>query len=98
MIYSVWNPRARRYDYYRTSEVGTVHAGTPHHIGGGQLGATPDEAAWPLPPGAVKIGSGELARGRVATLGGFRAGQIPTIAVTILAAMAGWYIWKRGVR
>jgi len=99
MMYSVWNARSRRFDYYRTAEVGGVHAPTPRHIpGGGALGATPEEAAWPLPPGAMKVGSGELAVGRIATLGGFAAKQIPTIAVAVLAVMATWYVYKRGVR
>jgi hypothetical protein len=70
MMYSVWNRAARRYDYYQTSEVGPTHAPAPTHVRSSGLGATPEEAAWPLPAGAKLVGHGELPRGRVARAGG----------------------------
>ncbi len=67
MQYSVWNTATRRFDYYQTSEVGPTHAPPASHVSSSNaLGATPDEAAWPLPPGARMIGSGSVAKGRVA--------------------------------
>jgi hypothetical protein len=42
----------------------------PTHVRARGMGATPDEAAWPLPAGAKLVGHGELPRGRVARAGG----------------------------
>jgi hypothetical protein len=70
MMYSVWNRAGRRYDYYQTSEVAPTHAPAPAHLRPRGLGATPDEAAWPLPAAAKLVGHGELPRGRIARAGG----------------------------
>lgn len=70
MKYSVWNDNARRYDYYQTSETGPTHAPPPSHLRPkSELGATPEEAAYRLPSHAAPAGSGDLAQGRIASLG-----------------------------
>lgn len=67
MIYSVWKPDLRQYEYY---EDGRPTPSTPsaRHIGG-RVAA--DAAGWPLPTGVHKTGVGPMARGQVAQgLGG----------------------------
>lgn len=97
-MYSVWNRAARRYDYYQTSETGPTHAPAPTHVRSRGLGATPEEAAWPLPAGAKLVGHGERARGRLARAGGGLAlGDSSSSGVLIgLAALgAGLYVlWE----
>lgn len=72
MIYSVYNYGTRSYDYYQGGEVGGTHAPIPPKGRGGisGMGMTADAAAWPLPAGAHKIGSGAEARGRIARIPG----------------------------
>lgn len=71
MRYSVWNYRARKYDYYDTPELQeSTHVGAPPTpLLRSPMGATPDQAAWKLPVGARKIGSGASAQGKIASLG-----------------------------
>lgn len=98
MIYSVWNRAACRYDYYQTSEAATTHAPAPTHVRARGLGATPDEAGWPLPAGAALVGHGDLPRGRIARRGGALAlgntdASGPMIALAALGA--GLYVlWE----
>lgn len=94
MTYSVWNYRARRYDYYRAGGPGPTHAGTPPTaLVSSPLGQTPDQAAWKLPAGSVKIGAGEAAQGRIASLGDDTVigGMLPWLAALGVAA----YIFTR---
>ena len=100
MIYSVWNQGRGVYDYYQTPEVQEVaNAPRPDHLRQTQLGLTPGQAAWPLPAGAQKIGSGEFARGRVAgtggvtVLSGFGVESLFDIRVAAVAVVA-WLLWK----
>ena len=100
MLYSVWNQGLRKYDYYRTPELEkSVNTPKPKHIGSSQLGATAEQAAWPLPSSAVKIGSGPLAKGRIAVrkayaLGGFTMDS-NTIGMIGLG-IAAFVLWKSG--
>jgi hypothetical protein len=98
MIYSVWNQGRGVYDYYQTPEVQeSANAPRPRHLKQTQLGMTPEQAGWPLPAGATKIGSGEFARGRVASrsssssLGGVE--DLFDIRVAALA-FSGWLLWR----
>lgn len=74
MRYSVWNPERRSYDYYEAQGDAATHAGAPPRAASSALGATPEQAAWPLPEDARKVGSGDLPQGRIASLygGSFR--------------------------
>ena len=69
MTYSVWNHRTQQYDYYRSplGNDGTHAAAPPSRGPGFELGASPDQALWALPSGAVRIGAGREARGKLAT-------------------------------
>lgn len=68
MIYSVYNTETRAYDYYEGPGPKGTHAGAPPISGGNQIGATVTQAAWKVPPGAHKVGTGELPKGRVASI------------------------------
>jgi hypothetical protein len=69
MIYSVWNQTTRQYDYYRSRNTQhTANTPKPTHLKHRKMGATVNQAAWPLPAGAVRVGSGPYAKGRIASL------------------------------
>ena len=97
-IYSVWNNAGRAYDYYQAPGGSATHAGSPPVRSSSSLGAAPEQAAWPLPVGAQKIGSGPLPRGRIAskTVGGIAlAGVDLSDPVTVGAVVVLSYIaWK----
>jgi len=70
MRYSVYDYTRRQYDYYEGPGAGGTHAGSPpvvRSIGG--VGASPDQAAWRLPVGSRRVGSGEFPQGKIASLG-----------------------------
>jgi hypothetical protein len=77
MLYSVMNTKSRQYDYYETGEAeSSWHAPpAPRARAATALGAVPEDAAWPLPSGARRVGSGEMARGRIATRRGTPIGM-----------------------
>lgn len=91
MKYSVWNNATRRYDYYQAQGNAEIHAGAPPRSSGYALGATPEQAAWPLPAGAVKVGSGEVPEGRIAS-----TEKTFTIDLTqsIIYGVLGYLLWK----
>lgn len=102
MIHSVWNQSTRKYDYYETAVVQkTANTPSPKHIRSGSLGATIDQAAWPLPSSARKVGSGEFAKGRVASRSGnlLSLGSInmDTNTMAMLGlGFAALVLWKSG--
>ncbi len=96
MIYSVWNYATRQYDYYQAGQHTATHAGAPPvRAGASALGATPEQAAWPLPAGAQRIGSGPYARGRVASLSGpLDSLGIPTWLLVAGGAFIAWRYFR----
>lgn len=94
VIYSVWNPATRSYDYWQATERTGTHAPNPAPmIGSSELGATPEEAAWRLPAHARRIGSGDLPRGRIASLGGDDAAapaSVPSYVWWGAGALLAW--------
>lgn len=90
MRYSVYNYGTKSYDYYDGPSDGATHAGTPPLISFGGIGAAPDAAAWKLPIGVVKAGSGELPQGRVASLGGVSSGDGLRLGMIALSAYLAW--------
>ena len=69
-MYSVLNKATRQYDYYESGEPEPWHAPAPPKARAvSSLGSTPDDAAWALPLGAKRVGSGSDARGRIAVIG-----------------------------
>jgi hypothetical protein len=102
VIYSVWNQGARRYDYYSTNNVQKgANTPAPSHIRAEPLGATIDQAAWPLPPSARKIGSGEFAKGRIASrrsnLLSLGAVNMDTNTIAMIGlGVAAFMLWRSG--
>jgi hypothetical protein len=100
MVYSVWNHATRAYDVYETSQVGPTHAeGAKRGRVTGPLGATPEDVAYRLPPGARKTGTSVTAKGRVATLGGDDDGLGGVLDGLpswwpVAAAAAAYAIWR----
>jgi len=100
ITYSVWNYGTRSYDYYTAPGAPATHAGRPPVRGGSSLGAAPEQAAWPLPAGARKVGSGPLPKGRIAsTSGGISLGGLGAVdlsdPVTVGAVIVLSYVaWK----
>ena len=91
--FSVWNNATRAYDYYTAQGDAGIHAGAPPRASTSELGATPDQAAWPLPADATKVGSGELPQGRIASTapkGGF-AIDLPR---SVFYAAIGYVLWR----
>lgn len=108
MIYSVWNQAALVYNYYEgPAAADKANAPTPRHLHETKLGMTVAQASWPLPAGARLVGSGAVARGRVASapgaaLSGFfdPIGMLGTIITSPLlmvgvAVGVGYIIWRR---
>lgn len=97
-LYSVWNYGTASYDYYEAPGAHATHAGSPPVRARGALGATPEQASWPLPVGAKKIGAGPLPRGKIATKtpGGIAfAGVDLTDPGTVAAVLVLSYVaWK----
>lgn len=94
MKYSVWNNGTREYDYFSAPGVADIHAGAPPRVHGSALGATPEQAAWPLPAGARRTGSGEMPQGRIASLGGSDGVFGIDIPSSIFYAAIGYFLWR----
>lgn len=94
MLYSVWNQGARQYDYYEAPGVeARANVEPPKHIPARPLGASVTEAAWRMPAGAMQVGRGEYARGRIASLGAADGGTRSLTPVLLLAA-AAYVLWR----
>jgi hypothetical protein len=67
MLYSVWNEKARAYDYYESMGATPIAVPSPSHLKPGkQLGIPPESAGWPKPGGARLVGRGPYAKGVIA--------------------------------
>jgi hypothetical protein len=97
VIYSVYNHNSKSYDYFEGSGPAGTHADAPpapplQH----KTGASPAAAAWRLPWGAKKIGSGELPRGRIASSGislgglGDITSDLPAVGLAVGIAYLAW--------
>lgn len=92
MTYSVWNSGTRVYDYYQTRTPAPIHAGAPSHVTKTTpLGATVDDAAYPLPADAVRVGSGPIARGKIARAGGMGLGGLS------VGSVPRYFTWALGI-
>ena len=102
MMYSVWDHANRQYDYYRSPDKSSATSSPkPSHLRSVELGLSPEQAAWPLPSNARKVGIGKYPKGYIAsTEGGTALGIIPDMTLTnvvlmgALGFMAYTFLWK----
>lgn len=93
MRYSVYDYTRRAYDYYEAPGPGGTHASSPPAVRTmGGLGKAPESASWKLPVGAHKVGSGEMPKGRIASLSG--ADSLFEPGTLIVAAVAAYLAWR----
>jgi hypothetical protein len=97
MIYSVWNQGKELYDYYESPEVNNkLNTPKPKHLKNKPFGLTVTQAAWPLPSNARYVGSGDIAKGKIASrpgaLGAFE-GSGSMMPLLLLAGVAV-ILWK----
>jgi hypothetical protein len=89
-VYSVWNWKKGKFDYYRGKRARNYRerVGYPAQIGLKGVGDLPEESVNPIPAGAVYVGSGDQAVGVLAS---------PTQRSGLLfvaAALVGlWWLW-----
>jgi hypothetical protein len=104
MIYSVWNQSLGAFDYFEGGrEQDKLNADKPKHIVNRTLGATIDQAAWPLPGNVKKIGTGPSAVGRIATrksLGSLGDSVLGDLSLTkaALLGVSAFLLWKYVVK
>ncbi len=93
-IYSVWNLGKRLYDYYSVGAHLGTHITQPssHSLVGSSLGLTPDEFAARVPSNAVKVGSGPVAQGQVASFG--ESGVARTWIIYGVLAYVAWRMFR----
>lgn len=97
MKYSVYDPDRRLYTYYEGSGPRGTHAGSPRVRGKTALGAAPEQAAWPLPMGAVKVGEGKMPMGRIASRSELSLGSlgIDTDPVSLgIYGVLAYFAWR----
>ena len=101
MIYSVWDPARKVYDYYNAPSRqldGAASAPRPGHLQPKALGVTPEQAAWRLPSAAQPIGSGKYPRGMIAERGGLSGLGILPFDLTgpnlVVLGVIGYFAWK----
>lgn len=93
-LFSVWSYATRKYDYYQAGDHQGTHITQPtvHSFAGSQLGMTVDEFAAHVPQGATKVGSGDIAKGQVASFG--EMGRIRTWLIYGALAFLAWRYFR----
>jgi len=92
MIYSVWNQGQGVFEYYEDGVPQTqLNVEKPSHIAERTLGATVEQAAWPLPPAARLTGHGPVPVGRIAARksGVALAGLTDDLSLVKIGMLAG---------
>lgn len=84
MLYSVWDPAARRYNYFTAPGDDSVPPPAPPIHG--RIAA--QNAAWPLPKNAIQMGSGPVAKGMIASQHSTGMGDAVTNSLATVAAIA----------
>lgn len=101
MVYSLWNYDTLRYDYYRDDsgpKPGQPVLARAKYKGGDSV--RPEDVLTILPEGALKIGSGEVAQGRIAVtkseaaLGQSISTQTRSSISWLAAAAAGYVLYR----
>ena len=90
MIYSVFRPDLRRYDYYEDGKA-TAEFPKPTHISG-RIAA--EKAAWPLPAGVRKVGEGVVPRGQIARTGLGGDDTFSSVWTFVGLGLLGYGLWR----
>jgi hypothetical protein len=105
VIYSVYNYGSKAYDYFEAPAKALPHAPKPPQAAGAStsLGATPEQAAWPLPMGAKLVGHGKNPVGRIAfdrgvagSLDGFMDNSTNVVGFAAAAYLVWRFFLKKG--
>lgn len=94
----MFNYSSGLYDYYQDNKNLGVGATPPKkRLLGGNLGVAPEQAALSLPSGAKKIGSGDAAKGVIATSGVtfFDSMDYVKIGLLLGSAVILWRVLKK---
>lgn len=98
MQYSTYDYTTRMYTYWSAPGVSGTHAGAPSAPSSrNAIGVTPEAAAWRLPWGAKKIGTGPLPKGRIASDAaalGDMTSDLPRLGLIAGVAYIAWRIFK----
>lgn len=99
-VYSVYDYNRGRYDYYEGGAKPIPATGRYRKpTSQSRFGSTPEALAVPLPALSKKLGSGELARGTIATRDGGPLAGLSIVGVDVLwlgvGVGVGWYLWGR---
>lgn len=90
MRFSTYDYGTKLYTYWDDGKASPTHATAPSVLPMGGVGDTPEGAAWRLPVGARKVGSGPMPQGRIASLGD-PGSQLPRL---VIYAGLGFLAWK----
>jgi hypothetical protein len=91
MIYSVYRPEHKRYDYYDDGRA-SADFPNPKHLAGGKVAS--ENAGYPLPGGSRRVGSGENPRGQIARLGDSDGGSSSSILTVLGVGLLGYGLWR----
>lgn len=96
--YSTYDYDSRTYTYWSAPGPAGTHAGAPPAPSfRSAIGAVPEAAAWKLPWGAKKVGTGMFPKGRIATssaaLGDLTA-DLPRLGLFVGAAYIAWRLLR----
>lgn len=93
--YSVYDYNRRRFDYYDAPGPGGSHADSPPKARHERdIGAPPEAAAWRLPSGATKVGSGDRPQGRIASMDGADAVAGHAWLIAAAALLIAWKVLR----
>lgn len=86
------------YDYFEGPDRAETHAGAAPIRAHASVGATPEQAAWKVPLGAKKIGSGEMPMGKIAVLSSSLSGLGDTSGITAgqvaVTGVVAYLLWR----
>ena len=98
LLYSVYNYGSGLFDYYQDGKnLGVSDTPPKKRLAKGGLGVSPEQAALSLPSNAKKMGSGDVAKGIVATsgVGSFDSMDYVKIGMLALSAVLLWHTLKK---
>ena len=94
-MYSTYDYGTKLYTYWDDGKPQPTHVnGAPKVLSFSGIGATVERSAWKVPPGAKKVGVGEMPKGKIASLGEFSSADAPTLGLFAVGAFLAWRYLK----